>query len=378
MRLNAISWTLSLTCLGAGCSFIDDFDRFKGAHDGATTEPGSDGGSDVTTELDAGGTDRDDAGNVKPNRDGGRGRDGGGGGGGGDANVPPLPDGGPVVSSDAGGAGSDASAAFCGDGNTDPGEQCDDGNDVAGDGCEPVTCTNTPSQTCGNVSCNDDNSCTLDVCNQATGCSNRAIDADGDNFSPGACKPSSGLTGGDCNDKVKAIHPGAPELCDGVDNNCNGMVDEGLPVTKCYPDADGDGFPNLAGVVKPTCATTCPVGTLAVADPKMAMGDCYDDPDGGAQVFPGQTKYFEAPYGVGPREQRSYDYNCSGGAPEPELKSLPNGGCPGVLNLLLCGDASGYDGPAPACGEDGDYVTCGQGVLNDCSGTSQKRTQRCR
>ena len=33
--------------------------------------------------------------------------------------------------------------------------------------------------------------------------------------------------GGDCNDNVKSIHPGAKEMCDRVDNNCNRKIDEG-------------------------------------------------------------------------------------------------------------------------------------------------------
>jgi len=45
-----------------------------------------------------------------------------------------------------------------------------------------------------------------------------AVDDDGDGYSECA---------GDCNDGNPSIFPGAPELCDGLDNNCNFTVDEG-------------------------------------------------------------------------------------------------------------------------------------------------------
>lgn len=43
------------------------------------------------------------------------------------------------------------------------------------------------------------------------------VDVDGDGFDAGV----------DCNDNDPLVNPGATELCDGVDNNCNGEIDEG-------------------------------------------------------------------------------------------------------------------------------------------------------
>ncbi len=47
----------------------------------------------------------------------------------------------------------------------------------------------------------------------------------------------------DCNDYNSAAYPGAREYCDGLDNNCNGTIDE-KPPKLLYADRDGDGFGN--------------------------------------------------------------------------------------------------------------------------------------
>jgi hypothetical protein len=50
----------------------------------------------------------------------------------------------------------------------------------------------------------------------------------------------------DCNDDESLAWTGAAEVCDGVDNDCNGEVDEGLTST-WYPDDDGDGYGDDSG-----------------------------------------------------------------------------------------------------------------------------------
>lgn len=62
-------------------------------------------------------------------------------------------------------------------------------------------------------------------------------DADGDGYA----------TEEDCDDTNSEINPTAPELCDGLDNNCDGAIDEGVTLT-FWADIDGDGYgdPNNA------------------------------------------------------------------------------------------------------------------------------------
>jgi hypothetical protein len=47
---------------------------------------------------------------------------------------------------------------------------------------------------------------------------------------------------GDCDDYRKTTYPGAPELCNMQDDNCDGQIDENAVPVELWPDADGDGY----------------------------------------------------------------------------------------------------------------------------------------
>ena len=84
------------------------------------------------------------------------------------------------------------------------------------------------------VSCDDQDPCTEDSCVPATGeCEHRdlALDQDGDGYKgprPGYAPGAPGSCGDDCDDTNPNAHPGGIEVCDGVDNDCNGIVDDNM------------------------------------------------------------------------------------------------------------------------------------------------------
>lgn len=62
------------------------------------------------------------------------------------------------------------------------------------------------------------------------------------------------LNNTDCNDASNAAYPGAAEICDGIDNDCDGLTDEGLTFLNYYTDADADGFGSNTATAQNSCA----------------------------------------------------------------------------------------------------------------------------
>jgi len=96
---------------------------------------------------------------------------------------------------------------------------------------------------------------------------------------------------GDCDDSSSSRYPGATEFCNGIDEDCDSLIDDGLATQNYYPDADADSFGAASGSPIASCS--------AVSGRVLSNSDCNDL---NAAVRPGATEV--ASDGV--------DQNCDG------------------------------------------------------------------
>ena len=166
---------------------------------------------------------------------------------------------------------------------TSVGDVDQDGYD-APDDCDDGDAAVNPSVTevCDAV----DNNCNGDVDGDATDFGTFYVDTDGDGYGVdagvvNACAAPAGTAAiaGDCDDDNAAVNPGFAELCDLIDNDCDGAVDDSpVDTTTFYTDADGDGYGD------PTSAESA---CVAGANQSTNAEDC-DDTD--AEVHPGAAE----------------------------------------------------------------------------------------
>ncbi len=102
--------------------------------------------------------------------------------------------------------------------------------------CVTKACIEGYCRTVTTKTCDDGDPCTSDLCDPPTGVCVfplKVQDNDGDGYYgplPGTQAGAPGSCGDDCNDSNALVHPGAPEVCNGLDDNCDGRIDEGVNV----------------------------------------------------------------------------------------------------------------------------------------------------
>ena len=240
----------------------------------------------------------------------------------------------------------------------------DDGDgfaEAAGD-CNDADATISPAaaELCDDFDNNCDDVVDMDAINRVE----YHPDVDQDSFGAAdegvlACTPPPGSVtdATDCNDASAAAYPGAPEVCDGLDNNCDGKTDENLLAT-FYPDVDDDGY-GQTDAGQALCQ--------APAGYTLIPGDCQDeDPD----IHPDQPELCDAK-----------DNNCDGqldeGLTRPYYPDQDGDGYAGPDNPIeVCVAPVGYQWVVSDCNDQnaaihpGAEEICNDGIDNDCAGGS--------
>ena len=229
----------------------------------------------------------------------------------------------------------------------------DEGFDADGDGfLDAADCAGVYVD----VDCDDNepaiNPDAVEVCdgldNNCDGAVDEGFDADGDGYlDASSC---GGVGGDDCNDTLATVNPGATELCNAMDDDCDGVVDEGF-------DVDGDGFYDGADAscVSAWSQTDCDdADALVFPGAPEACNGVDDDCDGA--LHPDETDgdgdgYVEC---AAPSHLPGFGGDCDDGdaAVNPggtELCNAVDDDCDGSVDEDFDVDVDGYFGGTSGC-----------------------------
>ncbi len=213
-----------------------------------------------------------------------------------------------------------------------------------------------------------DNDCNGDIDDDADGATSWFADTDGDGYGDGsaklkACDQPSGYVAdaSDCDDTEALSNPGETEVCDELDNDCDGDVDEGGLGGPWYVDADADGYGEEGSTALYQCEM--PSGYADNED------DCDDtDPD----ANPGETEVCD---GV--------DNDCSGDVDEDTASDATtwyadvdgDGYGDASISVTQCDQPSNSSSNSDDCDDSDanvspDATEICDSVDNDCDGTT--------
>ena len=160
---------------------------------------------------------------------------------------------------------------------------CVDSDGDGYDSCEDCDDTNAMINPGADEECDGvDNDCDGELDEDVQG--SYYADTDGDGFGDSAnstlaCEASDGWVpvDGDCDDADPYVYPNAEEICDGVDNDCNDTIDDGLESETYYADSDGDSLGNPDETIDACDQPTGYVDNMDDCDDTDALEPVYAD-----------------------------------------------------------------------------------------------------
>ncbi len=142
--------------------------------------------------------------------------------------------------------------------------------------------------------------------------------------------------GNDCNDANADINPGKAEACNNVDDNCNGLVDEGF-------DKDGDGYTTCNGDCNDNNAAVSPGAQEVCGD--GVDNNCNGQQNEGCACSNGAARQCgtdagECEFGVQTCSSGQWGACVGGVVPKPETCNGKDDDCDGQTDEIFCGGSN--------------------------------------